>query len=204
MTYLIVGLGNPEPEYKGTRHNVGRFVLSSLVYSYMMPEPSLSKDIGALVSSGEINGELVVCIFPDTYMNNSGIPVKNAIKKYDIDLKNVIIVHDDIDLPFGTLRISQDRGIGGHNGLRSIVEQVGTQDFGRVRIGVSPVSSDGAMHKPEGDKSVQRFVLSRIPDSSMECLETVAKGSISAMELMLKHEYDKAMNMWNKALCEKK
>ena len=201
MTHIIVGLGNPEPEYKGTRHNVGRFVVQEFIHENMMSEPLLNKDLGALLSNGEINSSPVVAVFPDTYMNNSGEPVKKAMKRYDVKLKNIIVVHDDIDLPFGTLRISKDRGSGGHNGLGSIVEHVGSKDFMRVRIGVSPVSPDGKMHKPDGDKSVQHFVLSRLPKSSEECLNVIASKSISAIELMLSGQDVKAMDNYNGAHC---
>ena len=201
MTKLIIGLGNPEPEYRGTRHNIGRFVVSEWVVSCGLADFSLDKELDALVSSGDVGGEWVVCVFPDKYMNNSGVSVKKAMKKYGVEAKDVIIVHDDLDLPFGTLRIAQDRGVAGHNGLQSIVDQVGSKEFGRVRIGISPVSDTGEMHKPQGDKSVQRFVLSRIPKGADDCLTKISKSSSIGMELMIKGDYSQAMQLCNGAQC---
>ncbi len=131
---LIVALGNPGKEYEHTRHNIAWSVLSELITTACLPSPHASSAFSGDVSVGNLHGKEVRILFPTTFMNNSGSAVKKALACEPA--ASLIVVHDEIDLPFGTVRIAEDRGAGGHNGVKSIIESLGSQNFIRIRIGI--------------------------------------------------------------------
>ncbi|MBU1014916.1 aminoacyl-tRNA hydrolase, partial [Patescibacteria group bacterium] len=145
--YLIVGLGNPGKQYEGTRHNAGFMALDAFAAEHGFPEFKLSKKYSALVSEGSLQEILapskVVLAKPQTFMNNSGRAVRSLLAKLDLaeakpSLANLVVVHDDIDIPFGEIRVVQNRGSAGHKGVESIMQELGTKDFTRIRIGILP------------------------------------------------------------------
>lgn len=161
---LVVGLGNPGREYVGTRHNVGRDIIASFAEGGDFSEWRRDSYSVAFVAEGESGGVPVVVALPETYMNRSGEAVRELVKKYGFEPEDVVVVYDDIDLPVGAVKISQDRGDGGHNGVKSIADHLKTRDFVRLRIGICPINEEGEKNKPP--KTVVRdYVLGRFsPD----------------------------------------
>lgn len=196
MTYIIVGLGNPEQDYADTRHNAGRMVLGYFRSEKGFPEWEERIELKARVSVGELVKNTVFLVEPDNYMNNSGESIEKLVKD-EKEAKHLIIVHDDIDLPIGTLRISFDRGSGGHRGVESIVRSLGTYAFTRIRVGIAPVSPEGVIRKPEGEHATERYVLKKFTKEEREKIDQVTKNAASALETIISDGRDKAMGEWN-------
>lgn len=138
---LIVGLGNPGKEYSSNRHNIGFLCINHFARIHRIP---LDKKQGkARVGTGNIAGNQVILAKPQTYMNASGISVRQLTQRYRIAPENLIVVHDDLDLPFGKIRIRKGSGAAGHNGIKSIIASLGTQDFIRIRVGISRPQAPG-------------------------------------------------------------
>jgi len=133
---LIVGLGNPGKEYENTRHNAGFLVVNEIASRFRFPSFVFESKFYAEISKGAISGAKVILSKPQTLMNNSGKSVKSILCYYKIDLKSVVIIHDDLDIALGSHRISKNRGSAGHRGVESVIDCVGTKDFARIRIGI--------------------------------------------------------------------
>ena len=131
--YLIVGLGNPEEEYSKTRHNMGFDVLNKISENYNIPVEK--KDFDGLIGSGMIEGQKVILLKPQTYMNDSGKSILQVKNFYKIEDENIIVIYDDIDLPEAVVKLRKKGGPGTHNGMRSVVSCLNSQNFPRVRIG---------------------------------------------------------------------
>jgi peptidyl-tRNA hydrolase, PTH1 family len=179
--YLVVGLGNPGPSYAGHRHNVGFRVVSRLADKAGAPEAK-SKFKG-LHTRATIAGRDVVLLLPQTYMNVSGESVRPAADFFRVPPENVVVVHDELDLPFGEVRIKVGGGLAGHNGLRSIAQHLGTQDFIRVRFGIGRPRSGAVVPYVLGDfSSDERVVLETHLDRAISAVEQlVAEGPERAM-----------------------
>jgi PTH1 family peptidyl-tRNA hydrolase len=175
MSYIIVGLGNPGTEYAHTRHNTGR-----LAENYIN-------------EGGKVKAKF---IFPDTFMNKSGSAVSNVVKNKK-DTEKLIVLHDDLDLPLGSLKVSFNRSSGGHRGVESIIRALKTEAFTRIRIGISPVTPSGKMKKPKGEKEVDRHILSQFKKSEEEILKKVFKRANDAVTTIVEEGREKAMNKYN-------
>jgi PTH1 family peptidyl-tRNA hydrolase len=175
MTYLF-GLGNPGEKYENNRHNAGRLAVD------FFAKKSESYNI-KLIESKE-------------FMNNSGKAAAKIIKSKKA-AKSLVVVYDDIDLPLGTLKISYDRGSGGHNGLESVVKALKTREFIRIRIGISPASSAGKPKKPKGEDAVLKFLLSDFKKPELEILKKTFKRVAEAVEVIAEEGKEKAMNLFN-------
>ena len=185
--WLIVGLGNPGKEYARTRHNVGEEVVAEL--ARRRGDTLKSGRDNALVAESRLGEERCVLAFPLTYMNDSGQAVRSLVRRYGIeDPAHVVIVHDELDLPPTVLRVKAGGGLAGHNGLRSIAQHLGTQDFLRVRIGVGkpPTKERGADH-----------VLSRLPAKQREEFGVAVREAADAIELIVAEGVDAAMREYN-------
>lgn len=184
---IIVGLGNPGREYARTRHNVGEAVVAQLAARHDAPLKA-GRD-KALVSEATVANKRVVFAFPTTYMNESGQAVGALLRRHRVvDPGRLIIVHDELDLPVGAVKVKVGGGLAGHNGLRSITQHLHTQDFVRVRIGIDKASSKerGADH-----------VLSRISKADREILDVAVQVAADAVESILDDGVDKAMLRFN-------
>ena len=148
------------------------------------------------VASGSIGNSLAVLLAPDTFMNKSGGAVGKYVKSAKAAEK-LIVVYDDLDLPLGAIKISFDRGSGGHKGLESVIRAVKTKKFARVRIGVSPASAAGKLKKPSGEKEVLNFILAKFKPAEMEIVKRVFKRVDAALEVIVNDGYVKAMNECN-------
>ena len=132
--YLVVGLGNPEEEYKGTRHNMGFDVVNEIASKYAVSMER--KKFDAIFGETIIEGQKVILIKPQTYMNLSGVAVKQFVDFYKIPMEQVIVIYDDMDIEKGTMKIRKKGGAGSHNGMKSVISQIGSEDFPRIRIGI--------------------------------------------------------------------
>ncbi len=171
---ILVGLGNIGEKYIGTRHNVGRDFLIWFAKKNNFPDFKKESFLNALVTQGEIGSKIYIFILPETYMNLSGITVKNIFNKWsEIKKEDVIIIHDDIDINFGEIKISKDSGHGGHNGIKSIQQET-KENFSRIRIGICPKTFLGSFKKPHKD-DVADFVLKKFGMMERGDVESVYK-----------------------------
>lgn len=186
--YVIVGLGNPTKEYENTRHNVGFMCLDSLASAHDIK--IIEHKHKALIGKGYIEGQKVILAKPLTYMNNSGESVREIIDYYKVDSENeLLIIYDDIDLDVGRLRIRSKGSAGGHNGIKSIINHLGTTNFNRIRVGV------GA--KPEGGDLVNH-VLGHFSGDDKKEIEIARKTVADAVKEYLTDGIDSAMNKYNR------
>lgn len=193
---LIVGLGNPGEEYKNTRHNTGRIVLEKIAKANDFPDWKDDMKLKSLKSKGELSGEKVEFLLPNTFMNNSGnavAPIIDTPKK----LKNLIVIYDDLDLPLGSLKISYDRSSGGHNGLESVIKRVKSKEFVRIRIGVSPSTSTGKFRKPKGEEAVLKFLLGSFKEDELKIIKNMGKKVAEIITMVSVEGKDKAMSVYN-------
>ncbi len=170
--FLIVGLGNPGPEYARTRHNLGAMALSACADAWSFP-PFRKRFEGLFVQSS-LDGREIALLFPQTYMNLSGRSVGAAMRSLAIARERILVLHDDVDLPFGRIRVKVGGGHGGHNGLKSIVACIGGPEFIRVRLGVGrPTGDDMVDHVLSPFFSEEKQALPRILEKSVEIVKTI-------------------------------
>jgi len=186
---LIIGLGNPGPKFEKTRHNTGFRVVDEFAKENNYPGFEFSKKFKAEISEEKINGEEIMIAKPQTFMNESGQAVKLLTRTYKLEAKNLIIVHDDIDLPIGKIRIIKNRGAAGHKGVESIIKYLGEKNFVRFRIGIQPRSG-----KP---KNVEKFVLQRFNKEEEKILKPAIEKTVEAIEFFLKEGLEKTMSEYN-------
>ncbi|HUO50302.1 MAG TPA: aminoacyl-tRNA hydrolase [Candidatus Paceibacterota bacterium] len=196
MTWIITGLGNPGEEYVNTRHNAGRMALEFFAKQKKFGEWKDDKKIKAHVNRGAVGKSLVVLLAPDTFMNKSGAAVAQFVKSQKM-AERLIVVYDDLDLPIGKIKLSFDRGSGGHKGVESIIRAVKTKKFVRIRIGVSPTTPGGKTKKPQGEKEVVDFILKRFKPAELEILQKLFKDVGSAIESIVLDGREIAMNTYN-------
>ncbi|PPD58885.1 aminoacyl-tRNA hydrolase [Dehalogenimonas etheniformans] len=187
---LIVGLGNPGREYSGTRHNIGFAVLSELARKHGINFDK--RCCHSRAGEGRIGEQLVVLAKPQTYMNLSGDAVAALARKYKIKPADILVVHDDLDLPLGKIRIRANGSAGGHNGLKSIIASIGSMDFGRLKIGI------GRPETPDSDRSeVIDHVLSDFDSSDRKIAEETIDRSVEGIETIIALGLEGAMNRYN-------
>jgi len=201
MSFLFAGLGNPGSTYVGTRHNVGRDFLLAIAHEAGFGTWKKDTRSNALVSSGSLFGEggetsRVSFILPETFMNRSGEALKIFSRKRGILPEHIVLIHDDIDLPIGKVRISKGRGAGGHNGAESVIHALGTKGFIRIRIGICPADETRAARKP-AKEAVGDYVLGRfLPDEEV-ILAGALKKTKQAMGLIVEEGILRAMERTN-------
>lgn len=196
MAWIIVGLGNPGEEYERTRHSTGRMALEYFAKTYDFTEWNTDKKKKVTVSKGSLGKTLVALVLPDTFMNKSGSAVAPYVKSPKA-AERMIVAYDDLDLPLGTMKISYDRGSGGHKGLESVMRAVKSKKFARVRIGISLATPAGKMKKPSGEKAVNDFILAKFSSAEMETLKRVYKKSSDAIGRIIEAGPMIAMNEFN-------
>ena len=184
--YLIVGLGNPEEDYSGTRHNMGFDTLNKIAQKYDI-EINKKKYKG-LYGTGTIEGEKVILLKPQTYMNLSGESIKECLDYYKIDLDKLIIIYDDIDTNKGTVKLRKQGGPGTHNGMKSVVENLNAEEFARVRVGIG---------MPEEKEDLIDYVIGYVPEEEKEILEKGCEIAKEAVIEIIKSGIDIAMNKYN-------
>lgn len=184
---LIAGLGNPTKEYENTRHNIGFMAVDGLAAAYSISVTTLKHK--ALIGKGMIEGEKVILAKPVTYMNLSGEAVREIADYYKIPAEDIIVIYDDISLDVGFMRIRKKGSAGGHNGIKSIIAHLGTEDFPRIKVGIGE-------KRPGQD--LADYVLGRFPKDEREMLEKVLDDVKRAVALMVRDDIGEAMNLYNK------
>lgn len=197
MSILIVGLGNPDPEYTGTRHNIGRDVLDVFAHRYGIEMSERNGYLEGFVGEGTCGDTSVIMLKPDQYMNNSGVSVKKALKHYELTPDDVVIVHDELDVPLGMVKISHARSAGGHNGVQSVIDQVQSKKCIRIRVGIATELATGEMVKPKGQSGVQKFVLNTFATSEREALPVITKAASDALVSIITNGVTRTMNQYN-------
>lgn len=184
--YLIVGLGNPENEYARTRHNMGFDTVNMVADKYNI-EMNRTK-FNSIYGSGNIGSEKVILVKPQTFMNLSGGAVREFVDFYKVPNNKLLVIYDDMDIEIGTMKIRKKGGPGSHNGMRSVVQELGTTDFPRIRVGIG---------KPEFKNDSINYVIGHISNDEYEKLkEGIDKASLGVEEI-IKNGIDNAMNKLN-------
>ncbi len=185
--YIIIGLGNPEPEYSNTRHNMGFDVINKLAKEN---DISLNRTkFNAIYGTGIIEGEKVILIKPQTFMNNSGESVIEFVNFYKEPLENAIVIYDDMDTDIGTIRIRAKGGPGSHNGMKSMVSCLNSENFSRIRIGIG---------RPSGEYDRIDYVIGQIDEEEKKILEQGQNEAVEAIKYWIKNGIDNTMNKYNK------
>ncbi|MBO0864707.1 MAG: aminoacyl-tRNA hydrolase [Mycobacterium sp.] len=182
---LVVGLGNPGPNYAQTRHNLG-FMVADQLAARLGSTFKAHKRSGAEIVTGRLGGHAVVLAKPRSYMNESGRQVAPLAKFYSVPPADIVVIHDDLDLEFGRIRLKLGGGEGGHNGLRSVAMALGTKDFQRVRIGVG---------RPPGRKDPAAFVLEKFRAAERPEVPAICEQAADAAELLIELGLEPAQNV---------
>jgi PTH1 family peptidyl-tRNA hydrolase len=183
MALVIIGLGNKGGEYEKTRHNAGRDAAMLVVKQEGFEQPIFNKTANALVSKGAIKGENTTIVLPETMMNLSGKSV-GAFIKTPKAAKNLLIIHDDLDLPLGTIKMVFARGSGGHKGVESIMRAIKTEEFARIRIGISAAGKKNQAKKVQGEEKVIKMVIGKWKPSEEVVVKKVFKKVAEAVHLL--------------------
>jgi len=189
--YFIAGLGNPGDKYQGTRHNIGFAVIEALACAYDIRLGK--KKFDAVYGKGLIKNKEVILVKPLAYMNRSGIPIQRLMAFYKIWFKDLLVIHDDIDLTFGRIKIKMKGGHGGHNGVRSIMDTCGNDEFTRVRVGIG---------RSEKGASVTNHVLERFQESDEDRLKQIVARSRDAVVTILCEGTREGMNRYNERIIQ--
>lgn len=179
---MIVGLGNPGKDYQDTRHNVGFLVLDNYLNTSDWKEK-----FNALYHEERINGEKVIFVKPLTFMNLSGDAVVKYVNYFDVNIDDILVIHDDLDLPFSTYKLKKNSSAGGHNGIKSIINRLGSQEFARLKVGVSH------------DRSIDTkdYVLGNFSKKEKEQFEVMQKDFNKIIESFVNDGIDRTMNIYN-------
>jgi PTH1 family peptidyl-tRNA hydrolase len=184
--FLIAGLGNPGREYEKNRHNAGFMLVNRL--ASRLGESFKRVEGRSLICKTTYNGERLILIKPQTYMNNSGSAVSTILRYYKVPLENLLVVYDDVDLPLGTLRLRGSGGSAGQKGMQSIIERLGTEEFSRLRIGTG---------RPPGRKEAADYVLEDFPPDEADLLKETLDRGVEAVLAFIKDGLDKTMTSFN-------
>lgn len=183
--FVIIGLGNPGEKFEKTRHNVGFMAVDFIAEKNGFSRFEMQKNYDSFISE---NNEIML-VKPQTFMNESGKTIKKMIQDSRFKIQDIIVIHDDIDLPLGKLKISKDSGAGGHKGIESMINNLGTKDFVRFKIGICPEKG-----KP---KSVESFVIKSFTKEEQEIIGAAVVKTSDALDLFVKEGLEKTMNQYN-------
>lgn len=188
---LIVGLGNPGKKYENTLHNAGFLAIDALLQKYSL---ALDKEMfNGIYTKCTLLGEDVIFVKPQTFMNLSGECIGQFCRYFKIAAEDVFVIYDDMEIRFGQLRIRKNGSSGGHNGMKSLIQHLGTQEFPRLKIGVG---------RPSGEKSVISHVLAQFSSTQVEHLPTLLEAACGATEQFIADDLKTAMNQYNKVIVE--
>ncbi|MGG3642204.1 aminoacyl-tRNA hydrolase [Bacillus gobiensis] len=184
--HVFAGLGNPGKNYDSTRHNIGFIAIDQLAreWDIAMTKAKFNGQIG----TGIVSGEKVLLVKPLTYMNLSGECVRPLLDYYDAPISQLTVIYDDLDLPLGKIRLRMKGSAGGHNGIKSLIQHLGTQEFNRIRLGIG---------RPQGGMKVVDYVLGKFTSDELNETEEVVSKSVKACEASLSHPFLEVMNKFN-------
>jgi len=196
MSYILVGLGNPGEEYENTRHNVGRMALENFAKGHEFSEWKENAKYKSRSSEGKIVKDKVLLLEPETFMNKSGQALASFITSPK-KAENLVVIHDDLDLPLGKAKMSWNRGSGGHKGVESIIKNIKTETFTRIRLGISPQTPAGKLKKPKGEEAVNKLILGKFKDDELADLKKTFKNVSEALEQLIAESRENAMGKLN-------
>lgn len=182
---IIVGLGNPGRKYENTRHNIGFITVDYIAQKHKIKINKIKHK--ALIGEGMIEGKKVILIKPQTYMNLSGQSVREVMHYYKEDINNLTVIYDDIDIEVGKIRIRKKGSAGTHNGMRSIIYDLMSDEFPRIRIGIGK----------DSERELTHYVLGKFQEEEEKAIETAVKNAAKAVETLVTESIDKAMNEYN-------
>ena len=182
---VIAGLGNPGEKYARTRHNIGFMITAELAKKHSV---NSSYKFDGLYGDYFFGGEKIIIFQPMKYMNRSGQPIAKLLRYYDIEIEDLLVIHDDLDLELGKIRFKRNGSSGGHNGIKSIINRIDSNEFKRLKVGIG---------RPLENIPVSDFVLTTFQGEDKKIVREVIDRSVSAVELMLKEDIVRAMNMYN-------
>ncbi|MFA6430251.1 MAG: aminoacyl-tRNA hydrolase [Candidatus Paceibacterota bacterium] len=185
MNYIIVGLGNPGQEYEGTRHNTGRIAVDTFAKLLGVKEWKEDKKIKSEITKSKVGKNTVLLIKPNTFMNKSGDAVRSLVKSKKI-AETLVVVHDDLDIPFGKMKMSYNKSAGGHRGVESIIKAIKTEGFIRLRIGISNSTASGKIKKPQGEEAVEKAILGKFKPNEVIEIKKIMKKASEGLEVLLK------------------
>ncbi|MGH2413718.1 MAG: aminoacyl-tRNA hydrolase [Microcystaceae cyanobacterium] len=185
---LIVGLGNPEPKYDKTRHNIGFEAVDALAQSWQLAWQQNRRFQGLFAEGRGPNGNKIGLLKPLTYMNRSGQSIRSVLDWYKLSPESLLVIYDEMDLPLGRLRLRLSGSPGGHNGMKSIISHLGSQNFPRLRIGIGRSSQN---------KETISYVLGKFSSHEMPVVSEVLQFAVAAVEMSLKEGVEKAMSLYN-------
>jgi len=189
--FIIIGLGNPGREYENTRHNIGSLALDKIGRQWGIDISRLRYK--SLTGEGKFGGKRVILVKPQTYMNRSGQAVGSFLRFYKTGLENLLVIHDDLDLPFGSIRLRENGGSGGQRGMESIISHLGSPNFARLRLGIG---------RPPGRMDPADYVLKKFSKSEQFDLELVLNSACDAVETLLRENIEKAMTRFNHSVLD--
>jgi len=184
---MVAGLGNPGREYARTRHNIGFLIIEALASQTHLVFKN--NRFEAQWAKGVFNQRQIILIKPQSYMNRSGFPIQKLSSYFKIQLSEITVVHDDLDLPFGRIRVAHNRGHGGHNGIRSIIDAFGNKSFNRVRVGVG---------RPQKESGAVGHVLGKFTPDELKQLDDVVAAGADACVTIIEQGVSSAMNLLNR------
>ncbi|ELK43037.1 aminoacyl-tRNA hydrolase [Brevibacillus agri] len=183
---VIIGLGNPGKKYEDTRHNAGFMAIDKISDKWGIPVAQ--NKFRALVGEGRVEGEKVLLVKPQTYMNLSGESVAEVLKFYKLTPDELVVIFDDLDLPTGQLRLREKGSAGGHNGIKSMIQHLGTQEFKRIKVGIG---------RPEPGRSVSDYVLQSFPAAERPQIQEAVGHAADAAAMWTREPFIKVMNHFN-------
>lgn len=189
--FIIAGLGNPGREYENTRHNIGFLAVNKIATEWNIKISRVN--FKSLTGEGIFANRRIILVKPQTYMNNSGNAIQAFVHFYKVDLKNLLIIHDDMDLPFGSLRMRGNGGSAGQRGMASIIKKLGSSDFARLRLGIG---------RPPGRMDPMDYVLQKFSSKMMVDLDLILTAARKAVETMLLEDIEKAMTQYNHSILD--
>jgi PTH1 family peptidyl-tRNA hydrolase len=196
MKWTIIGLGNPGEEYNETPHNVGREAVMLFVKKNFDTDWSVQSKAQAHVATGKLKSHGVTCVLPDTFMNKSGVSGAYFAKTKK-DIEQCVVIHDDLDLPLGVIKIVFGRGSGGHKGVESLMRAWKTQDFVRIRIGISPSNAKGQAKKPQGEEKVISYILKPMKKDTYADMKKIYARVSDALVCLVTESRAVAMTQFN-------
>lgn len=193
---LIVGLGNPGEKYIGVRHNLGFMVVDELAKSFDNGQWTFDKNLKSEILNSQISNVKCVLVKPQTYMNNSGLAVKLLTTRYLLPATDLIVIHDELDLPLGKIKVRMGGAAAGHHGVESVTAELGTDKFIRVRLGIGNLRTQSGEHKGQ-HISAEKFVLEPFIHSEKSKVKHMLKAAVKALEILLEKGLEKAQNQFN-------
>ncbi|HEU5114872.1 MAG TPA: aminoacyl-tRNA hydrolase [Candidatus Paceibacterota bacterium] len=204
---IIIGLGNPGTEYEGTRHNSGREAVMKFGKKAGFDDFEFDKKAQALVTKGKVGKTAVTLVLPETFMNKSGaaagkfakgakkvkLPTGKSVKAFP----DLILVHDDLDIPLGKAKMSWNKSSGGHKGVQSVMNALGTEAFYRIRIGITPATASGKLKKPDHDTITENFIVAEFKDKEASEHTKILKKVVDCLEVAASDSPDRAMSEYN-------